>query len=85
MEYWGTVLGVILLIIVLCVVCNNRSCSEQSTIRNWDGETEVILEPNRKLLEVTWKDNSLWYLTREMKEDEEAEDYIFQEKNTTGW
>lgn len=84
MESKGWVIGIIIALIVLYVSCS-RGCSEQSMTRNWGGETEVNLEPNRKLLEVTWKDSSLWYLTREMKEDEEAEDYIFQEKDTTGW
>lgn len=45
--------------------------------KNFGGTTEITLEPNRKLIECTWKDDSLWYLTREMKEDDIAEDYRF--------
>lgn len=61
-----------------------RGCSNQSMTRSYGGEMEVALEPNQKLIEITWKDDSLWYLTREMKEDEEAEDYKFQEKDPLG-
>lgn len=61
-----------------------RGCSEQSVARNYGGETQVTLEPNQKLVEITWKDDSLWYLTRDMKEDEEAEEYKFQEKDPLG-
>ena len=39
----------------------------QSVTKNYGGKTTVKLEPNQKLEEITWKDDSLWYLTRPMK------------------
>jgi len=45
---------------------------------------EIKLEPGQKLEEVTWKDSTLWYLTRPMREDEEAEVHTFQQKTTFG-
>ena len=40
--------------------------------------------PNEKLEEITWKDDSLWYLTRPMKEDEEAETHTFRQDSEWG-
>lgn len=45
---------------------------------------DIDLEPNQKLIEVTWKDNSLWFLTKNMTENDIAESYAFYEKDTLG-
>ena len=44
----------------------------------------VNLEPNQKLEEVTWKDNSLWYLTRPMTDEDVAETHSFQQQTDLG-
>jgi len=72
-----------LLLVVLAFSCF-RGCSEQSMAKNWGGETSVTLEPNQKLMEVTWKDSSLWILTKDMSENDSAESYRFYEKDTIG-
>lgn len=78
-------IGFFLVCIAVCLVSCHRSFSEQGITRSYGGTMPVYLEPNRKLVEITWKDANLWYLTREMKPEEEAEDYIFEEKDVTGW
>ena len=46
------------------------------------GNTTINLEPNQKLELITWKDDdSLWYLTRPMREDEEAEIHTYQQSS----
>lgn len=35
----------------------------QYATKSFGGETTIELEPNQKLEEITWKDDSLWYLT----------------------
>jgi hypothetical protein len=51
----------------------------------WYGGTiNIDLPVGEKLAEVTWKDNNLWYLTRPMREGEEAETWTFQEKSNYG-
>lgn len=40
-------------------------------------ETMINLAPNKKLVLVGWRQNNLWYLQREMREDEKAEAYEF--------
>lgn len=35
------------------------------------------LPANQKLVMITWKDDSLWYLTKPMTEEDVAETYTF--------
>lgn len=56
----------------------------QTITKNWGGNTTINLEPNQKLEEITWKGNSLWYLTRPMTENDIAEIHTFQEQANLG-
>ena len=56
----------------------------QFATRNFGGNTTLELEPNQKLEEITWKDDSLWYLTRPMTDDDIAETHTFQESSNFG-
>ena len=71
------------IIIGLCIlstICMLTGC--QSATRNMGGNTTINLEPNQKLELITWKDDdSLWYLTRPMREDEEAEIHTYQQSS----
>ena len=42
------------------------------------------LEPGQKLEMITWKDDSLWYLTRPMQDGEEPETHTFQQSSEFG-
>lgn len=66
----------------VCIICS--SCSAQSRAKNFGGTINIDLEPNDKLLEITWKDDSLWILTKQMQENDIAEEYKFQEKDSLG-
>ena len=48
------------------------------------GKTTVKLEPNQKLEEITWKDDSLWYLTRPMTDEDVAETHTFRQQTDFG-
>ncbi len=41
----------------------------QGIAKNYGGDISLELEAGLKLEEITWKDDSLWYLTRPMRED----------------
>lgn len=56
----------------------------QSAAKNFGGSATVKLKPNQKLEEITWKDDSLWYLTRPMTEDDVAETHTFRQSTDTG-
>ena len=56
----------------------------QSTTKNLGGSTTIELEPNQKLEEITWKNDSLWYLTRPMTDADIAETHTFKESSNFG-
>lgn len=56
----------------------------QSAAKNLGGDYTLKLPKNEKLVMITWKDNSLWYLTKPMAEDDIAETYKFQESAEFG-
>lgn len=56
----------------------------QGATKSFGGSMTLELEPNQKLEEITWKDDSLWYLTRPMTDDDIAETHIFQQSSEWG-
>ena len=56
----------------------------QTATKSLGGNTTLELEPNEKLEEITWKDASLWYLTRPMTDDDIAETHTFQQSSNFG-
>lgn len=64
------------------VVCMMTGC--QGATHSFGGDMTLELEPNQKLELITWKDDSLWYLTRPMREDEEPETHVYQQSSEWG-
>jgi hypothetical protein len=60
------------------------SCTQNQRAKQWGGTANYTLECNKKLIEVTWKGDQMWFLTREMKDDEVAETYQFKEESSYG-
>lgn len=56
----------------------------QGAARSLGGSITLRLDPGLKLEEITWKDDSLWYLTRPMREDEVPETHTFQQSSEWG-
>lgn len=56
----------------------------QTATKSYGGKTTIKLEPNQKLEEITWKDNSLWYLTRPMTNEDIAKTHTFQQQSNFG-
>ena len=52
--------------------------------RRMGGNMTINLKPGEKLVNATWKDSSLWMLTRKMRSDDIAETYKFKEDSTFG-
>ena len=71
-------LSILILSLSLC------GCTEQSITKEFGGSMELELPANQKLEEITWKDDDIWYLTRPMREDEEAEIHTFQASTSWG-
>jgi len=57
---------------------------DNARVKRFGGTAELELPANTKLINVTWKDDELWTLTREMKVDESPETYKFTEDSKWG-
>lgn len=72
------IIGVTMLFLV-------RGCSQQGAVRAFGGDMTIELEPNTKLELITWKDDdSLWYLTRPMTDNDIAETHTYQQSSAFG-
>ena len=60
------------------------SCTENSRVKNWGGDGVLTLPPNQKLVNITWKENQIWYLTRPMTQSDSVQTYTFHEESSWG-
>lgn len=60
------------------------SCTTNTCTRQFGGTQTRNLPKGQKLVNLTWKESSLWILTRPMRADEQAETYSFQEESAFG-
>lgn len=71
--------------IAFCLVlCAISGCTQQQRARNFGGTASENLPPNRKLVNLTWKETHLWILTRPMTANDVAETYEFKESSSMG-
>ena len=59
------------------------SC-EQYVTREFGGKTEIKLERGQRLVEATWKNADLWYLTEPMDSDYTPKRKVFKESSMYG-
>ena len=62
-------------IIICCILLTG--CNPVA--RKMGGDITVHLKPGEKLVNVTWKESSLWFLTRPMRANDTEETYKFKE------
>jgi hypothetical protein len=62
----------------------SAGCTDQMAAKRLGGSAEIDLPPCRKLINVTWKEESLWYLTRAMQSADAVESYVFKESSSFG-
>lgn len=67
---------------VLLILIAMSGC--QTATKNYGGSMTIELPPDQKLETIDWEDDSLWYLTRPMKEDEEPETHVLQQSSEFG-
>lgn len=73
-----------LFIFMALIAMFSLSGCEQGLTKSYGGEMTIELEPNTKLEMITWKDDSLWYLTRPMTDEDEPETHTFQQSSAFG-
>ena len=57
---------------------------DQTMTKSFGGNMTIELDPGVKLQTIDWEDDSLWYLTRTMMEDEEPETYVLKQSSELG-
>lgn len=60
------------------------SCTQNQRAKTFGGNAKIELPAGQKLINATWKDDNLWYLSRPMREGETPETYTFQEESSFG-
>jgi hypothetical protein len=50
---------------LLLVLFVSVSCTDNQRARKWGGKEEVFLNPNEKFINITWKGNDLWVITKD--------------------
>jgi len=72
----------ILSVLLIGVLFGLVSC--QAVTKDLGGTTVINLEPNLKLEEITWKEDSIWYLTKPMLPEDIAETHTFEQQSNFG-
>jgi hypothetical protein len=52
--------------------------------RRMGGEVRILVAPGKKVVSATWKETSLWVLTRPMRHGESPEQYELREYSSFG-
>ncbi len=72
------------LLLILVLGVGLISCTENSRVKSFGGTGDIYLPQGQKLVNVTWKGEQIWYLTRPFHKEEETEIYHFQEESSWG-
>ena len=71
----------VLLLVISLLLC---SCTEQQRAKEWGGIVTISLPEGKRLVNATWKDSHLWYLTEERNQDQKPRTLEFIESSTWG-
>ena len=71
-------------VLFVVLMVSLTACTSNTATRYYGGTTTVNLDPNTKFVDITWKESSLWILTKPMLEDDIAETYRFEEDSMYG-
>jgi hypothetical protein len=74
----------VVLALLVAVAMLFGGCSDNMQTKVYGGTIEIVLPPNTKLVNATWKESNFWYLVRPMRSGEVAEHYEFIEKSNWG-
>lgn len=69
-------------ILIAALVLLVVGCTEQERAKSFGGEMTIKLEACEKLVNATWKESELWYITRPMEEAEKPVTFIFREDSS---
>ena len=75
---------IIILVALAASTLTFNGCTDNQAVKGWGGTMTIDLPPGQKLVNVTWKQAQLWYLTRPAKAGETPETLTFKEKSNYG-
>lgn len=52
-------------LLLLTILILGSGCTENSRARQFGGKQEIQTKPNEVLINITWKDNDMWVLTKD--------------------
>jgi len=73
-----------LMILIVGISLMTTSCTDNIRAKKYGGSMTINLQPNEKVVNVTWKDADMWILTRPMRAGDINETYKFKENSTFG-
>jgi len=62
----------------------SAGCTQNQRARLYGGKSAVKMDRGRKVVTATWKDTSIWVLTRPMGPEEEPQTLILKEISSLG-
>jgi hypothetical protein len=72
-------------ILAFVLVATALGCTQNRRARSWGGTAKVTLPAGERLINVTWKDSDLWYLTEPVSDSNYTpRDFYFREKSSLG-
>ena len=72
-----------LLLSVLATI-SLASCTTNERVKYYGATTTLNLPSGQKLVNITWKEENIWYLTKPMTSTDVAETYTFNEESNNG-
>jgi hypothetical protein len=72
------------IVLSLILLVSLASCTENQRVKSFGGTGTINLPQGEKLVNVTWKEDHLWTITRPMREGDVAETYKFHEDSSFG-
>jgi len=69
---------------LIAALLSSVGCTDNQRAKHYGGSMTINLPPNTKLLNVTYKQDNLWYLTRPATTNDVAETLTFKEKSNMG-
>lgn len=72
------------IILAIATISLLSSCTENIRTRSLGADQTIRLPKGEKLIEATWKNSNLWYLTAPMESDYIPQTKIFREDSNFG-
>lgn len=58
---------VVLVVALIATGMKLNSCTEEARAKKFGGEFDLKLQPNEELINITWKNDDMWYLVKDKK------------------